>query len=122
TKTDENQQDAYDITATVSVTKDHDRVIRKVWTIAASSRSLTAAHNYVKQFKPTENDFQQEDKDDPINARAMSVWVWEAVQEVQCEVSIEGGGRDYEYDELAGEETPPVLYLKTQAPKTIRVR
>lgn len=121
-KTDEDSENAYELTATVSVTKDHDRVIRKVWTVAASARSLTAARNFVKAFKPAGNDFQQEDKDDFINARAMSVWVWEAVQQVQCSVVIEGGGREYEYDELAGEDTPPVLYLKTQSPKFIRVR
>lgn len=117
---EENQ--VYEFVSTLSVQKDHDIVIRKVWTAMAKSTSSTAARSFCRRFKPSGNDLKTEEKEEFSAASCAIAWVWQALQAVECEVSYEGGGDSYIEDRQAGVRKPPILYREQQGARTIRVR
>lgn len=116
------QEEVYDLVKTLSVAKDNNRVIRKVWTVSAKSTSALNAKAFVLGFKPSGSEYQEEIKLDYPNARASAVWIWEALQEVFCNVSFEGGGRDYIQDPQVGVDRPPQLFLAQREATVIKIR
>lgn len=118
----DQQDNAYQVVKTLSVAKDNGRVIRKVWTVSAISTSATSARTFVMQFKPAGDEYEEEVKLDYPACQASAVWVWEALQEVFCEVSYEGGGRGYVQDPLAGLDVGPNLFVARKKATTVTVR
>ncbi len=115
--------EVYEFATTLSVAKDHDIVTRKVWTASAKGTSASAAKSFIRGFRPSGDDIKEEIKEGfTPDASAQAIWVWQAIQTTECEVTYEGGGRDYIEDRQAGKDKAPVLFLEQQSVKIIRVR
>ncbi len=115
--------EVYELVMTLSTAKDHDIVTRKVWQASAKGTSTAAAKAFVRKFKPSGDDIKEEIKEGfSPDAGAQAIWVWEALQKTYCEVTYEGGGRDYVEDPQVGVDKAPVLFLKQKAATMIRVR
>lgn len=108
--------------ASVSTTRDHDKVIRKVWTAGGKGTSAAAALSRARSYKPSGQDVREVEQLDPSNQSGSVTYTWEALQEVFCSVEYFGGRIDYVADPQAGAGADPILHLKQRGELEVRVK
>ena len=114
-------EDLSNLQLSLQVITIRNRIVRKVWRAAGTGISAAAALTSLRRFRPASNELVEDETRVFTEARAITVWAWDALQDIAETIVRLPGFKDFVSEGQVGVNSPAFLHLKMATETTILI-